>query len=39
VDVSSGVERVLGEKDSEKIKTFVTNARTAAKNISTERVS
>ncbi len=39
VDVSSGVERVLGEKDSEKMKTFVKNARTAAKNISPERVS
>jgi phosphoribosylanthranilate isomerase len=39
VDVSSGVERVLGEKDSEKIKTFVANARAAAKNISPEKVS
>jgi phosphoribosylanthranilate isomerase len=39
VDVSSGVERMLGEKDPEKIKTFVANARAAAKQLAREKVS
>lgn len=39
VDVSSGVERALGEKDPEKIEAFVANARAAAKQYLREKVS
>ncbi len=39
VDVSSGVERALGEKDPEKLRAFVASARTAAKQYLREKVS
>jgi len=39
VDVSSGVERAPGEKDSEKIRTFVRTARAAAAGLTNAKVA